>query len=283
MTPEENVPVEQITPAVAEQKVSAAVEDVVDDNTVIEEDGDFFWVIQRIAWGIIKTLFILALVGALVWLVWGSSIPFFNNNTSETVVSVVEPAPIPVPEVVTPTIPTGATVPDNNLYIEDLAYALADQNSPQGSSTISQTTDWLKQVQIIGNISAEVLRLNNPNTRAQKIEETIRASEALLNESPQIQRNLSEEFNFYFQKGDTANQSIADIDAQLQQALKNFDGPQLESLIATKVSQQQTASANLTEAKVRQTLLKNVQNFDRLLRQKSIPLLSPTEIRANSR
>ena len=313
MNPPETTQSNQITPDVAEKKVSAAVEDIVeDDDFLIEEDGDFFWVIQRISWGIIKTLMVLAIIGALVWLIWGGSIPSGDNNPPETLI--VEPNPVELPEssdggignwfsglfrtentqekepketptpIVSPPKQTQTRTAENNLNIEDLAYQLADQNiNISTGSTIETASSWLKQVKIVGDISTDILRASNPNVRADRIEQTIRSAEDLLNQSPQLQRRLSEEFDFFLQRGESSNQNIVNIDEAISQALLQFQGAQVETLLNEKITQQQAASANLAQAKVRQTLLKNVQNFDRLLRQKSIPLLQPTELRANSR
>ena len=316
MAPEEINKSNQITPQVAEKKVSAAVEDIVeDDDFLIEEDGDFFWVIQRISWGIIKTLMVLAIIATLGWLIWGGSIPLGDKAPEQLV---IEPTPvenlekkegtitkwiksvftdnqtpkteIPAKEIPPKTVPTNnqisaqSVAPQNNLNIEALAYQLANQNiNTSTGSTIAVASNWLKQVKIVGDISTDILRASNPNIRADRIEQTIRSAEGLLNQSPQLQRRLSEEFDFFLQRGELSNQNIVNLDEQISQALLQFDGNQVEKLLSQKIQQQQNASANLAQAKVRQTLLKNVQNFDRLLRQKSIPLLQPTELRANSR
>ena len=276
MTPEENT----ITPAVAEKKVSAAVEGIVEDEDfLIEEDGDFFWVIQRIAWGIIKTLFALGVIASLIWIIWGIELPFgANQNTENTP---------PRPEVTSPvTTPPPAAEPNitNDLDLENLAYQLADSNTPlETDSNIGRTTTWLRQVKVIGDISTDILRQTDPANRASRIEATIREAESLLNQSPLLQRDLSEEFNAFFSLGQRQNDQIIEIDQQIAEALNRFDGSQVETLLMEKIKVQQSASGNLAQAKVRQTLLQNVQNFDRLLRQKSIPLLQPTQLRANPR
>jgi len=286
MTAEEIQKPGQITPAVAEQKVSAAVEDVVDENTAIETDGDFFWVIQRIAWGIIKTLLVLTVIGTLVWVIWGGNLPSFRGNSSPQI-ETPKPAKAPTSQATETSIqapPVQNVTIDNGLTIESLAYQLARQNTANTTgSTITDSTSWLRQVKIIGDVSTDLLRTANPTTRADQIEATIRASEDLLNQSPRLQRRISEEFNFFIQRGETANQEVMALDTQISQSLGTFDGAQVEALLSAKISAQQNAANNLAQAKVLQTLLRNVQNFDRLLRQKSIPLLQPTDVRANPR
>ena len=297
MTPEETT----ITPEVAEKKVSEAVEDIVEDEDfLIEEDGDFFWVIQRIAWGIIKTLFALGIIGVLIWVIWGINLPFGSDNSEQRVEiseqktankkkkeePVKKPKEKPKtktePETLVPAIIESDIV--NDLNLERFAYQLAASNiNLETGSTIARTTRWLKQVKVVGDISTDILRQTDPANRASRIEATIREAEGLLNESPILQRDISEEFNFFFNLGQQQNEEITTIDQQISQALNQFDGPRVEALLSEKIQVQQSASGNLAQAKVRQTLLQNVQNFDRLLRQKSIPLLRPTQLRANPR
>ncbi len=321
MVPEEISNQNQITPDVAEKKVSEAVDDVVlDDDFLIEEDGDFFWVIQRISWGIIKTLFVLAIISVLIWLVWGGKLPFVGNddnvvtppalkpvieapvqNTNEeeksgwfsglfggkkeaSTVNKPKVTPAPTPPAVTPAQISQTPTITNRLNLESLAYQLASQNvDRQANSTIEYAALWLRDVKSVGDVSSELLRTSNPLYRAQRIEDTILQAENLLNQSSGLQRQLSEELNIFLNRGQGANEKVGEIDTKISQALAQFEGREVESLLNQKVEQQQIAAENLSRAKVRQTLLQNVQNFDRLLRQKSIPLLQPTELNASPR
>ena len=132
MTPANNT----ITPEVAEKKVSEAVENIVEDEDfLVEEDGDFFWVIQRIAWGTIKTLLAVAIIGVFVWIIWGVNLPFGNNNseadpfTQDSLQTTERENRIPI------TRPNNySEIPDtidsdivNDLNIENFAYDLADE------------------------------------------------------------------------------------------------------------------------------------------------------------
>ena len=304
----------QITPEVAEKKVSEAVEDVVEDDFLIEDDGDFFWVIQRVAWGTIKSLMVIVVLGLLVWLIWGGSIPFIGggdkepkeepikieiqkepasdepgffgrlfSKSKEDAEKVVEIVKEKVPEINEVIPPSNEPTVRNSLNIESLAFSLANDNvNFTSGTTITETTSWLRQVKIVGDISTQLIRQTDPSIRADRIEETIRAAEDLLNQSSGLQRKLSQELNFFGQRGAQANEAIGALDKQISQSLGQFEGKKVEDLLDQKIEAQKRASENLAEAKVRQTLLKNVQNFDRLLRQKSIPLLQPTEIRASS-
>ena len=161
-----------ITPEAAEKKVSEAIGNIVEDEDyVIEEDGDFFWVIQRIAWGIIKTLLVLAMVGSLIWLIWGGKLPFFgSDNTTSAPVRIETPAEtgpsdepgffsklfnkdkskkdtetdktsVDIPPAETNTAPVVTPQIVNNINLESLSYSLAAKNvTADTGGTISRTT-----------------------------------------------------------------------------------------------------------------------------------------------
>ena len=57
----------------------------IEDELLIENDGDFFWVLQRVIWGIVKTLFLLGIIIALIWHVW------WNNDISDKVKKITLP------------------------------------------------------------------------------------------------------------------------------------------------------------------------------------------------
>jgi hypothetical protein len=57
----------------------------IEDELLIENDGDFFWVLQRVIWGIVKTLFLLGIIIVLVWHVW------WNNDISDKVKKITQP------------------------------------------------------------------------------------------------------------------------------------------------------------------------------------------------
>jgi hypothetical protein len=54
-----------------------------DEDHLLEDDGDSFWMIQRFVWGTIKTILLIGGIGLVLWLVWGNGsfkLPTFNVN-----------------------------------------------------------------------------------------------------------------------------------------------------------------------------------------------------------
>lgn len=313
---EEQAP-SQITPTEAEKRVSTAVAEVVpeeDDGLLIEEDGDPFWVIQRVFWGLLKSVGLLALLVFLIWLVWRPSSFFSGNNEPEFS---VEPTPIETPvevpeektpdregwfqrwfgriedtkeetqnPVVTPE-PVTPVVPTPNVNVEttdpvEIAYELETARVLLVRGIIPESVQWLREAKTIGDISMQMLRAGSPQTRTLQVEEIIAAADGLFVRSINLQTQLQVERDYFLEEGNKANANTAQLEADIAAALSALDPVPVETLVADKIASQQNASFFMSNAKIRDTLLRNIQTFDRLLRQKSIPLLNPaTEIRAN--
>lgn len=312
--PEESVNTEDVTPKQAEALVSTAVEEIVPapaDGLLIEEDGDPFWVIQRVFWGIIKTAALLGLLLFLIWLVWRPS-SFLSKETSEN----FEIKPAPVVEVETPKeerepgwfkrlftsekkdtpltptnqapvgnnnsnkTPSNAVVDDANAV--QVAYDLEADRTLLVRGIIPESISWLRRAKTVGEISMSMLRQSNPSDRSRQVEEILAASDLLFVESANLRAQLRAESDYFLKEGTLANDTTAALEIEIAAALQALDPVPVESLVAEKIKSQQSASAHMSNAKIRDTLYRNIQTFDRLLRQQSIPLLNPaTEIRAS--
>lgn len=307
----------QITPAEAEARVSSAVAEVVPEETdglLIEEDGNPFWVIQRLFWGILKTAGLLAMLLFLVWLIWRPS--SFLSTTVGPEFS-FEPNPVVTPVVdetekkdswwngwfgkgaETPSVPaetgTSATTPvvkvpkgvpnlSDNASTDpvDIAYELETARVLLVRGIIPDSVQWLREAKTIGDISMQMLRQESPQNRSVQVEKILAAADDLFVRSVNLRTQLQNELDYFVEEGNKANAHTAELEQDIAAALTALDPVPVESLVAEKITSQQNASFFMSNAKIRDTLLQNIQTFDRLLRQQSIPLLNPaTEIRAN--
>ena len=303
----------QITPAEAEKRVSTAVAEVVpeeSDGLLVEEDGDPFWVIQRVFWGILKTGALLAILLFLIWLVWRPT--SFVGNSSEpdfefepdTDIEVIEAENTEpwwkrlfggedekaetLPEEETPITPVTPPVPEepelegNVKNPTDIAYELETARVLLVRGLIPESVQWLREAKTIGEISMQMLREGSPQRRSAQVEEIIAAADELFIQSVNLRAQLQTEINYFGTEGQAANDRTLLLEAQIAAELQRLNPVSVEGLVAQKIESQQAASFFMSNAKIRDTLLRNILSFDQLLRQRSIPLLNPaTEIRAN--
>lgn len=335
-----------ISPQEAEKRVSEAVLDVVeDDSLLIEEDGDFFWVIQRLVWGAIKTILLISVIGVIIWFIWQESgnketpsIPsletqeesdstpsnsstdtdknsesetnkssswfsFFtkDKNTDEDQTSNENTEDVKTQNSQTLKNTDNQTNTNNSsqtntqeinlpksqqdIYeISRWAYNLEYMRVSQNNSLLEESVKWLKKAKIIGEINENFLRSQAPNIRAKKIEEVIAESEALVAQHKILSTDLNNEYQFYLNKGNQNNEMVKDLDTQITQEIIGLSPTNIKTLLEQKIIAQQQAAENLSNAKIRETLLRNMQSFATLLNQKGLPLLQPaTEIRSSDR
>ncbi len=301
----------QITPAEAEKRVSTAVAEVVPDDSeslLIEEDGDPFWVLQRVFWGILKTGALLAILLFLIWLVWrptsflGGDEPVFEFEVDPLTEVEVETEteeeswwkrlfsgdeseePLEQ-EPATPIDPVSPTTENPNLEATDptqIAYELETARVLLVRGIIPESVQWLREAKTVGDISMQMLRQGSPQARSKQVEEILAAADELFVESVNLQTQLQAEIEYFVTEGNAANNRTAELEAQIALSLQALDPVPIEDLVAEKIASQQNASFFMSNAKIRDTLNRNIQTFDQLLRQQSIPLLNPaTEIRAN--
>lgn len=308
----------QITPAEAEKRVSTAVAEVVPpegDGLLIEEDGDPFWVIQRVFWGILKTGALLAILLFLIWLVWrptsfleGQTEPDFefvpdpieqveepkdDNSSSwwkrlfdggkEEAVPTVNPKTVPVVITVEPEkTENNNTENSSDKNSVEIAYELEAARVLLVRGLIPESVQWLREAKTIGDISMQMLRDGTPQRRSARVEEIIAASDELFIQSVNLRTQLQTEIAYFLSEGQAANDQTVLLEQQITATLQQLDPVSIEGLVAQKIKSQQNASYFMSNAKIRDTLLRNIQSFDQLLRQRSIPLLNPaTVIRAN--
>ena len=306
-----------ITPAEAEKRVSSAVAEVVPetpDGLLIEEDGDPFWVIQRVVWGILKTAALLVFLIFLIWIVWRPS-SFLGNDTSQDFVFEPEPpqesqieeieskpwwqrlfsgedtsevnAPLESEPTVNPVPEPSPTpnIPNQNLESTDpvaIAYELETARVLLVRGIIPESVQWLREAKTIGDLSMQMLRQGTPQARSRQVEEILAASDELFIQSINLRSQLQTELNYFLEEGNKANATTAQLEQSIAQALAALDPVPVDSLVADKIASQQNASFFMSNAKIRDTLIRNIQTFDRLLQQRAIPLLNPAmEIRAN--
>ena len=127
-----------------------------------------------------------------------------------------------------------------------------------------------------------MVRQGSPATRSAQVEAILAEADLLFIESANLQAQLQREIDYFLAEGTAANTETERLEGEIATTLQKLDPVNLESLVNQKIDSQKQASLFMSNAKIRDTLLRNIQTFDRLLRQQSIPLLNPaTELRAS--
>jgi hypothetical protein len=266
------------------------LEKTENEDDFLEEETDFFWIFQRIFWGFIKAVAFLGVIIFVVWLIWSdekpssSPLPTTRQNTQN------QNPPTPIRSEAT-NLETQKIDPQNTQatnesmisshFIKDVArltqqIGMPDQNETH-QNLLTQSIQWLKKTKILGQVDPEILRLQAPALRAQKIESVLREADALLAESQVLQKKLAAELQTLKKQMDFQTQIVETQTQSLSEKIQNFETEDIQETLQKKIEARKSQAQYAEEGAIREKLLKNIQNFDRLIRQKWIPLVSPTQ------
>lgn len=257
-------------PSSPDSPLENSVSDLEETSLLEEDESDLFWVIQRIIWGIVKTLIVLGGIIFLVWLIWSDS-PITPKDE--------------IPQLEMPPIEVSAPPAKGPLLEDPIKTNIPLQSSLETGASINppnilqHSLVWLQKTQAVGNISFESLRSTTPFNRSQVLEKAFVESEFLLRQSPKIKERLEVEINYFSTLYQQKEAEASALENSIFQAIALFDYTQLSQLLESKLAVEKEKTIALQNSRIRQTLFKNILSFESLLRSKSIPLVPNTTLK----
>ncbi len=265
-----------------------------DDDYLVEDDGDFFWVLQRVVWGVLKGLILIGSIGFFVWFIWGygsndtedkklditqiskiihDKVPKKDKNTTTTKpVDKNIPNKSPLPEI------KNMTATNQSLLTITKAYQAINQDVSTNTDIITKSIQWLKGAKTMGSVNLDIIRIESPKKRSQKIEDTIIFAEKLLKESPILKKQLSTELETLKKRKASLEKEQTTNKDQIFQNLKTFKSDNINKLLEKQEVVGKEIASLSTKGKIREILLKNIKNFENLIYQKIIHLVPKTQI-----
>ncbi len=244
-----------------------------DDELLADQEGDVFWMAQQVIWNIIKIVFFLGLFSFILWAIWG---PTWEGEKIKEKIKEVEKVVVPEKPPVKKEKPVAAPplvkkeekipqpyLPPENRILE-LNEKFADWNK---KSSILSATSWLARANSFFDIPAsELIHSNVPQIRTAQINKIIQEVQLLIEYSEILQKKLVEEYTYFAEQSQTANQnSVLNEDAFFA-ALQQFDGSKIEIFLNQKANAEKQVVSNSVQASGRKMLLQNIQNYDTRLR-----------------
>jgi len=258
-------------------------EEEVDDSLIIENDGDLFWVLHRIAWGTIKGLILIGMIVITVWFIWSDDEKSLDTKIQKNIEKVKLPKAKEVIEKNEPkNVVSTASVENYTIKIIEKAYKLDQNRINKVSGILSASIVWLKKAKSLGEISTLVLRIEDPIPRAKKIESTLQEADKALGESVYLQKQLDIQIKELLSKKNKLQVESLKLDNELFEKIIRFNPNDIDGVLSQKIAKEKEIVEVSEAGKIRETLLKNIQSFDYLLRTKWIPLVLPVEMRGQS-
>lgn len=268
-----------------------------DEDSLIEEGSDFFWLLQNVVWNAVKSLFIIFVLLGIIWLVWskspaggdGSSVGGREEVSKETPqktqienkkqedLKVIQTTPkTNIPETVA--VENEPVIVDNlravNTELGNVAEKAADWHTYidkkrmfVSEKSLSESFLWLRDVETIYSITLPShFTEENYTGRKDKINGFLNQVSYLLSESLRIRTQVYEKSRVYSAEAAQAESLFEQTTNQINTAVQLKQAVNLPSLIQQKAEQSKNFSMNKTESEVRETVLATMERYDRSLR-----------------
>ncbi len=273
--------VSSIQKTTEDKTTSVITDEEIDNSLIVENDGDIFWTLHRIAWGTIKGALLIGMIFFTVWFIWSDDeissdiniekIKFKKDIQNEKGIKKISK------EISDNLVPT-RNIETYTIEIVKKAYELDEKRLKNVSGILSASIIWLKKAKSLGEISMTILRIEEPSSRAKKIESTLQAADRALRESAYLQKNLNNQIKVLLYKKNKLEKESLVLENKIFGKISRFNPDNINVILAEKIEKEKEIIEVAEEGKIRETLLKNIQNFDNLLRTKWIPLVRPAEM-----
>ncbi len=231
-----------------------------DESLIVEEDGNFFWLIQRILWVIVKIVFIGGSLVFVIWLIWnphkntGSS-PAPTQTSSETKTSAVKKI----------LLPSSATTSAQNFI--QLAHQIQAESLQFPQNTFSLSVTWIRKAYSFFQIPLnQVSWGQTAMQRSLSVNSFLNNLRSLINESAALRQNLANEDSFYTAQLSLLNQKLKEFSSALSVGFQNYNTPQTQELLSQKILAEQLVADFTGKMQTNNQLLLTMEPYDRALR-----------------
>ncbi len=255
------------------EEVKTEKEDKPDEELLIEQGGDFFWIFQRVIWGVVKTAVILGIIGFLIWLIWRpdkkESQPLIPAVTKEATKETGNKFPIKIPEL--PPLSDIAEELKDIPPFSDSTEEVGEETEPVSTAkktTIEETSIWLQESYLFFQEKIDQMNLGNtPEERAKNVDIILLKLRTLLEESNLLQRKISVEIKNLYLQTEQQKQIANSNNTAFRKFLFRSDQGKAEVYLAQKITAEKNMVESSANISARRILLQKIADFDPLIRQ----------------
>lgn len=269
------------------ENVPESIHEVEDD--FLEDDGDPFWIIQRLVWSGIKTVLLAGTLIGLFWTVWGNGIfhwpilpkswsSLWNVSTQNVKIKIESELPTVENKIIKLVVKNSeklvSTAPlVHNLQSvnpENLSWSASKWNRTLWQSQqiekkrnlLSTAAIWLRDTENFLSIPPEkMLPGKNPAERDQKITELLQFIETLKGRSQNIDQLLREEIAIFKQQSSSQNPRIINADDRILKEINRLKGEELDIFLREKIEAENEQFSANTQVWARESLRQKIASY----------------------
>jgi len=240
-----------------------------DENLLIENDGDFFWILQRVLWGILKTAIIVGSLAFLVWLIWHSGEKtedtVSKKSSKQTEVSVKDSQNTPISKPIT----VEPNITENHGIIATAQWAswMERMQIYEQENTLLFSLHWLRRASAFfsvptGNLVQGVTR----EERQKNVNAVLSELQEILEEASRLQPRLQEEISQFSITAVSAKANVEANDRSLLSSIQAFRSDIANVALEQKILAQKIMYENASRIEVYQMVVKYMQSYNQFLR-----------------
>ncbi|MCF7830494.1 hypothetical protein K9M41_00650 [Candidatus Gracilibacteria bacterium] len=255
-----------------------------EEELLIEQGEDFFWILQRVIWGVVKTAIILGIIGFLIWLIWRPEKKEISKDMEKLIPAVTEEGttekmgnkfPIKIPELpplsdVIEELEDIPPVPDSKEKGEGEVptETPTEPISAVQKTTVEESSLWLQESYLFFQEKINEMNLGaTAEERAKNVDIILLKLRTLLEESNLLQRRLSVEIKNLYLQTEMQKQIASSNDKAFRKFLFRSDQEKAEVYLSQKIEAEKKMVESAAQVSARRILLKKIEDFDPLIRQ----------------
>ncbi len=309
-TPEAENPVSAKVEVEETQTLSTEEESVVKDEgeeeLLIENDGNVFWLFQKVVWSVLKMVLVVGAIVLMAWIIWrpGKN-PLdkvhqplnrevgigreqkVKEPKSSRAKEKKEEKQVPVEEVVEEKkeevkteVPTLSALPENYAYKAGLwANWIEDTRQVQNAHILSRSLYWTRKAEGFLRLTPnDILISDDLQVRADRIDSLIESLRGMLDESKGLMMTLNAELDSASNQSRASEAGMLDHDRLLSSSIEALDGDMAEEMLVEKSRLYQDFVAQNSKITAYHYTLNQVQSMIPLLRDIHDNLLSNRQV-----
>ncbi|MCF7906077.1 hypothetical protein K9L63_02720 [Candidatus Gracilibacteria bacterium] len=241
-----------------------------DENLLVENDGDFFWILQRVLWGVLKTGVVVGLIVFLVWLIWhpGGTLKDETESNKES-----PRAETPVKHV--PPFTQGQPVTSQPEIIQKHSIFTAAQWAHwmekiqifERENVLLYTLDWLRRASAFFSVPTEnLVQGETADVRKEKVYSTLSELQEMLEEASRLQLQLGQEINDLSFSAVEAKSHVEENDRLLLSSIQAFRPDVAGTALDQKISAQKIMYENASQLEAYRMVEKYRGSYAQFLR-----------------
>ena len=241
---------------------------------VEEDEGDSFWLIQRVIWGILKSILVIGFIGFLVWIVWRG--PASKEQVEPKGEKKIE-APVTVPE---KPVKKSVEKPVSRPIKTELLSRRSDAIRAAGwnewientrladfKTVLAESIAWTRDTEAFFEVPLPRMIAGKTRAlRARKIENVLSEIWKLLERSILIRQKLISQISEFSRLSEVERQVTIAQETAFFDAIERSDPTHISKFLAQKIDADIKQLKYSTQSEARTILLQKIGAYDEVLR-----------------